>query len=205
MRPLPVAALLACLTGCATQRIPDPEGARQAYARAASRGDADALYAMMTDEARRSIGVEGARRGVADATPELAARAESLGGPGVVARVEARSRTADGEEVVFTVEDGAPKLISAHALPARARTPAQALDQLRRALARRSYAALLRLLSKETRASMERDLSRLVTSLERPDALDVKVSGDKATVDLGGGHRVRLRREDGAWVVEDFE
>lgn len=205
MRLPPIVSLVACLAGCASQRIPDPEEARRAYARAAQAGDGDALYAMMTEESRRSLGLDGARRGAADAKDELAARGQALAGPGVVARVEARTRFDDGEVVALTVEDGAPKLTHAHALPARARTPAQALDQLRRALARRSYAGLVRLLSKETRASMERDLSRLVTSLERPDALDVRVTGDKATVDLGGGHRVRLRREDGAWVVEDFE
>ncbi len=205
MRLLSIASLLACLSGCATQRIPDPEGARRAYAKAAESGDGDALYAMMTEESRRSLGVDGARRAVADARDELGARGRALAGDGVVARVEARARFDDGEVAVLTIEDGAPKLTHAHALPARARTPAQALDQLRRALARRSYPALVRLLSRDTRAAMERDLSRLVTNLERPDALDVHVQGDKATVELGGGHRVRLRREEGAWVVEDFE
>lgn len=205
MRLLPVIPLLASLAGCATQRIPDPEDARRAYAKAAQAGDGDALYAMMTDESRRSLGVEGARRGAGDAKAELAERGQALAGTGVVSRQEARVRFADGEVVVLAVEDGAPKLTHAHGLPTRARTPAQALDQLRRVLARRSYAGLMRVLSKETRAAVERDLRAIVEGLERPEALDVKVAGDKAAVELGGGHRVRLRREEGAWVVEDFD
>lgn len=205
MRLSLVVPLLASLAGCATPRIPDPEDARRAYAKAATAGDADALYAMMTDESRRSLGVDGARRGAADAKAELAERGRALSADGVVSRQEARVRFGDGEVVVLSIEDGAPRLSHAHALPSRARTPTQALDQLRRVLARRSYAGLMRVLSKETRAAMERDLRAIVEGLERPDSLDVKTTGDKATVDLGGGHRVRLRREEGVWVVEDFE
>jgi hypothetical protein len=81
----------------------------------------------------------------------------------------------------------------------------EALDGLRRALARRSYPALLRVLSAESRGAVETDLRALAAALENPATLDVKVEGDRADVDVGGGHRVTLRREGGTWRVEDIE
>lgn len=193
------------VVGCASRGVPDPKAAAQAYAKAAQDGDADALYAMMTESSQRSLGREGTQRAVADARDELREQAAAVTGPGAETKQIARARFADGEEATLSLEDGAFRITSADALPAGARTPAQALDQLRRVLARRSYAGLMRVLSKETRASMERDLRTLVEGLERPEGLDVKVTGDRATVQITGGHVVRLRREGGLWTVDDFD
>ena len=89
-------------------------------------------------------------------------------------------------------------------LPAGARTPEQALEQLRRVLARRSFAGLMRVLSPATRSAIEGDLRSLVTGLEHPEGLEVSIVGDSATVQVPGGHEVKLRREAGVWHVEDF-
>ena len=117
----------------------------------------------------------------------------------------ARLRYADGEQVELDVEEGRFAIRSASVLPAGARTPAQALSELRAALARRSYAALIRVLSSETRSAMENDLRSLVEGLEQPETLDVKVSGDSAEVEVPGGHSIRLKREAGIWRIEDFD
>jgi hypothetical protein len=90
-------------------------------------------------------------------------------------------------------------------LPAGARTPNEALEQLRRVLARRSYAGLMRVLSPATRSAIESDLRSLVDGLAHPDGLDVQVSGDAASVQIQGGHFVKLRRDSGVWKVEDFD
>ena len=84
-------------------------------------------------------------------------------------------------------------------------TPEAALDQLRRVLARRSYAGLLRVLTPRTRAMIEQDLRSLVDGLDKPDTLAVHVAGDSATVIVPGGHHVRLRRDGGVWRVDDFD
>jgi hypothetical protein len=46
-------------------------------------------------------------------------------------------------------------------------------------------------------------LRSLTQALAEPATLDVRVQGDRADVDLGEGHFVTLRREQGAWRVED--
>jgi hypothetical protein len=94
---------------------------------------------------------------------------------------------------------------AAAGLPAGARTVAEALGELRGALAERSYAALVRILSTDTRGAIEVDMRSLVSGLEHPDALEVKVHGETAEVDVPGGHKVLLRREAGVWRVHDFD
>ncbi|MGH7295028.1 MAG: hypothetical protein ACRELB_08845, partial [Polyangiaceae bacterium] len=80
-----------------------------------------------------------------------------------------------------------------------------ALEQLRRVLARRSYAGLMRVLSPTTRAAVENDLRTLVDGLGEPGTLPVQTSGDTAVVKVPGGHQVKLKREAGVWRVEDFD
>ncbi len=192
--------------GCGAASLPDPKRAVSAYAEAAARGDADAIYEMMSDKGRRALSREEVRKIVADEKAELQDQSKAVTAPGVVVRSRARVRFADGEDATLVVDDhGELRIATADALPAGARTPEQALEQLRRVLARRSYAGLMRVLSPTTRSAIESDLRSLVLGLEHPEGLEVNVAGDAATVQIPGGHEVKLRREAGAWHVEDFD
>jgi hypothetical protein len=186
--------------------VPDPKSAVAAYADAAARGDADAIYDMMSDKGRRALSREEVRRIVADEKDELVDESKAVTAPGVIVRSRARVRYADGEDATLVVdEQGELRVATADALPAGARTPEQALEQLRRVLARRSYAGLMRVLSPATRSAIEADLRGLVLGLEHPEGLEVNVAGEAATVQIPGGHEVKLRREAGVWHVEDFD
>ena len=183
--------------------MPDPRVAAQDYARAAEQGDAEALYGMMTSEARQTHGREGVKRLVDEARAELSQRRSFIDAS---LEVEARAELSyeDGEVAVLALEEGTFRVGSAGTLPAGAATPTQALAELRRALARRSYGALARVLSQSSQMHMEDQLSSLVRSLEHPEALDISVQGDRASVVLPEGHSATLRRENGIWKVEDF-
>jgi hypothetical protein len=196
---------VAC-TGCATTRIEDPRQAAAAYADAARRGDADAIYGMMDERGRRALSRSEVRRIVSDERAELIEQSKSIAAAQAAIRSYARVRYADGEDATLVVnEQGAFRISSADALPAGARTPEQALDQLRTVLARRSYAGLLRVLSPATRSAVESDLRAIVAGLKSPDSLDLIITGDAASVQLPGGHEVKLRRSAGLWQVEDFD
>ena len=202
--------VLACALpalGCGAGHLRDPRDAVSAYAEAAARGDADAIYEMMSDRARRALSREEVRRIVADEKAELVDQSKALTtAAGLVVKSRARVRFADGEDATLVVDgDGAFRIATADALPAGARSPEQALEQLRRVLARRSYAGLMRVLSPATRSAIEGDLRSLVIGLEHPEGLEVNVAGDSATVQIPGGHEVKLRRESGVWHVEDFD
>jgi hypothetical protein len=192
------------LTACARPRVADPMPAVRAYADAARRGDADALYALLSARSRRDLGYEGTRRLVRETKTELAASAKALSTPGVEVQALAEVHYDDGERALLELEDGVFKIGSADALPAAPRTPAEALAVLRKALARRSYPALVRVLSLETQSALESDWNALVRGLEDADTLDVQVQGDRAEVELSGGHVIKLRRELGVWRIEDL-
>jgi hypothetical protein len=193
-----------CLAGCEKPRVADPRARVRAYAAAARQGDSDAIYRMLSERSRRELGRSGTARLIADTKKELALQAEALGRPDVPIDAVAAVRYEDGENALLELEDGVFKVGSAAALPSAPRTPAQALEDLRQALARRSYAAFLRLLSAETQSALESDLSAVVRGLEDPETLDVQVRGDAAEVELPGGHVVKLKRERGVWRIEDL-
>jgi hypothetical protein len=199
------AVLVVVTAGCARTRIPDPRDTVRAYEAAAARGDARALHGMLSERSRKSLAVADVERILADERAELATQAKAMQDPSAVVRSSARVRYADGEDATLDVEDGRFQVSSADALPAGARTPNEALEQLRRVLARRSYAGLMRVLSPATRSAIEGDLRSLVDGLAHPEGLDVQVSGDVAQVQIQGGHFVKLRRDSGVWKVEDFD
>jgi hypothetical protein len=201
----PVAVLAVALVGCASTSVPDPQSAARAYAAAAARGDGDVLYAMMTTSSKQARSKQELKKMIADERGELVEQAKALGGPDVRVEATARLRYADGEEAALELRDGHYWISAAGALPGGARTPEDALEQLRRVLARRSYAALMRVLSPATRAAIESDLRALVDGLNEPGTLPVQLNGDAATVAVPGGHQVKLKREGGIWRVDDFD
>jgi len=200
-----VAAATAMSAGCARATIPDPRDTVRAYEAAAAKGDARAIHGMLSERSRKSLAVSDVERMLADERAELTTQAKAMQDPSTVVRASARVRYADGEDATLDVEEGTFHISSADALPAGARTPNEALEQLRRVLARRSYAGLMRVLSPSTRSAIESDLRSLVDGLAHPDGLDVQVSGDVASVQIQGGHFVKLRRDAGVWKVEDFD
>lgn len=191
--------------GCSRPALPDPKAAAARWAEAAERGDSEAMYGMLTRDAQRTYGKDGTRRLVQANKKEITDEARALASAKTDVEATATIRFADGEQAVLEVEEGQFKVSSAGALPSGARTPAQALSELRQALARRSYAGLMRVLSADTKNAIENDLRSLVIGLEQPETLDVKVTGDTAEVQVPGGHSVRLKRESGVWRVEDFD
>jgi hypothetical protein len=206
-RGLRLLVVAACCAGggCASAEVPDPRVAARAYAEAAARGDTGALYAMLSASSRRSRSRVEVQRIVNDERAELADQGRDLRGDDVRLEATARLRFADGEEASLDLRDGRYGVAAAGSLPGGARTPEEALDQLRRVLARRSYAALIRVLSPATRAAIEGDLRALVDGLSEPGMLPVQINGDVALVPVSGGHQVRLKRESGVWRVEDFD
>jgi hypothetical protein len=203
LAPAPLAIVL--LAACARPATPDPRDTVSAYAAAVADGNAQRVHALLSERSRRAIRADDVRRIIADAKAELVDQARSCAGPAATIRATATVRYADGEDVTLDVEEGAFRLNQADALPTPARSPEQALNQLRRALARRSYAWLVRVLSPAVRSAVENDLRSLVEGLRRPEGLEVQVSGDAASVQVPGGHHVKLRRDGGNWTVEDFD
>jgi hypothetical protein len=205
LRTARFAACAILAVGCGRPALPDPKLAAHAYADAAARGDAPRLHALLTRDAQRNYGESRIAELVKDEREELRAKAAAVTAGDTRIEATATLVLADGGRVELELEPGGFRVAAADTLPAAARTPTEALDGLRRALARRSYAALLRVLSAESRNAVEIEVRSLAAALENPATLDVRVQGDRADVDVGGGHQITLRREDGSWHVEDIQ
>jgi len=203
--PLRFLAVAWLLASCASTSVPDPHDAARAYANAAVRGDADVIYAMMNTGSRHARSLGEIRNLVASERAELAEQGRALARPDVRVEGDARLRYADGEEAALELRSGRYWVSAAGALPGGGRTPEEALEQLRRVLARRSYDGLMRVLSTTTRASVESDVRSLVEGLNEPATLPVQRNGDAAVVPVPGGHQIKLRREDGIWRIQDFD
>jgi hypothetical protein len=160
---------------------------------------------MLTPDGQRALGQTGTRQLVRESKAELARTARAVGGANARVEASAEARFTDGESTTLVLEDGTFLIDAATLLPARPRTPSQALSGLRRALARRSYPALMALMSADSRGALESDLGSLVSGLEHPETLDIQINGDSAEVQLPSGHRVLLKRETGIWRVLDFD
>jgi hypothetical protein len=197
--------LAGLIVGCAAPRMPDPVVVARQYAEAARAGDSERIYALLSRQAQRDFGRQGTRTRVEESKRELAWQGAALLAPRPHVEALAEIRFDDGESALLELEAGVFRLSSLGTIPSQARSPAQALGDFRRALARRSYPALLGVLSLETRSALEGDLRSLVEGLENPETLDVKVSGDNAVVVVPGGHQVKLRREAGVWRIQDFD
>lgn len=198
--------LVACAcTACGIGSIPDPKDAARDYAEAASRGDGNRIYDMMTSEGQKDRTREDVKHIVDSERQELADEAKAVSAPSTRVQATATLRFDDGEETALELRGGRFWVTAAGALPGGAHTPEAALDQLRRVVARRSYAGLLRALTPRTRAMIEQDLRSLVEGLENSDTLSVHVTGDSASAVVPGGHHVRLKREGGVWRVDDFD
>lgn len=200
-----VAAGAGLLSGCAGQQLPDPKATAQAYARAAQRGDADALYALLTPQAQQALGVAGTRQLVEQSRGELVQAAHAIQNAGARVEASAEARFSDGESAWLVLEGGRFRVDAASLLPARPRSPSQALSALRRALSRRSYPSLMALMASDPRDALESDLGSLVSGLEHPETLDIQVNGERAEVQLPTGHLIKLKREVGVWRVSEFD
>lgn len=203
--PLSMASMtaLGCV-GCA-EVVPDPHVAARAYADAATSGNGAALYAMMTAASRRERSSADLAKMLADERAELSEQGAALARSDVRVEATARLHYADGEEAALDLRDGRYYVTTAGALPGGGRTPEEALEHLRRVLARRSYAGLMRVLSPTTRAAMENHVRSFVEGLTQPATLPVQVTGEAAVVAIPGGHQVKLKRDRGIWQIDDLD
>ncbi len=175
------------------------------FARAAKAGDSEAVYSLLTERSQHEYGPERTQRLVRDARRELASTGRALEKGPLTVQARAQIRFEDGEKAVLELESGRFRVAQVGTLPSGAVTPAQALAELRVALARRSYPALMRVMTSSTRGTMENNVRALVSGLEEPETLDIQVEGDNAQVELPDGHTVKLKREEGQWKIDNFD
>jgi hypothetical protein len=197
--------MAAVLFACAPRALPDPRLAARHWADAVQAGDEATLYALLTTDAQRAHGRDGVARAVATDKRELVGLSRAAATPTAV--LETRADVAFGGDRTARVvlEEGRFRVAAAAALPAGAESPRDALRELRDVLAQRSFAGLLRVLTRDSAQSLDGGLEDLVGALAEPSTVQIAVEGRRATAQLPGGHTVTLEREDGIWRVKEFD
>jgi hypothetical protein len=195
----------ALLGACAPKALPDPRVAARRWVEAVQANDKEAVYALLTDAARRAHGRDGVGRLLATDRDEMLGLARATTASTALLETHADVTFAGDRTARVVLEEGRFRVAAAAALPAGAESPRDALRELRDVLAQRSFAGLLRVLTKESAQSLDGGLEDVVEALAEPSTVSIDVEGRRATARLPGGHSVTLEREDGIWRVKEFD
>jgi hypothetical protein len=190
---------------CARQALPDPRVAAQRWAAAVEAGNSHEMYALLSTSARQAHGQPGVERLLASDRKELVALARAGASPSAALVTTADVAFDDDRTARVVFEDGQFRVAAAGALPAGAASPRDALNELREVLAQRSFAGLLRVLTRDSARTLDGGLEDLVDALAEAPSVEIDVEGRRATALLPGGHTVTLEREDGIWRVKEFD
>ena len=209
--------LVACASG---SNAGSPEATLLAYSHAVQRGQLPEAYALLSDDAKKTIPFEQFKRMIQENPEQAQELIRALDRPQAgPARVTAKVSGADGEPLLLVLENGAWRVDrTAIDLYSQA-TPESAAQAFVRGVENKRYDVLLRFvpdgqregLNENTlRAAWEgeqkQDMARLLEALKAalPGAR-FEVVGERATLAYGAGGTIELVREHGAWKVEELK
>lgn len=212
--------LLACsllLAGCPGPAAgTTPEATVAAFASALREGDAQSAYAMMSESYRRRVSLEELRTMLRENAAEAQATARALGQRAGPAQVEAVVEYGEGERLRLAREGDQWRVLTDIVDYYDQSTPRAALRSFVRAMERRRYDVVLRLIPaadregmsvEQMRASWEgegrEEAERLVAGLRAALENAIEEVGDRATMPYGERFQVHFVREDGVWRIED--
>ena len=210
--------------GCAGTKPPPatPELAVIDFARALNAGRFDEAYARMSDEYRQRVPFEQFKRQLTENPEETAALSHALSHVHEGTTLEATVRYDDDAQLTLRREgqgDNASWFLSSPLVDFYDQsTPRAALRAFVRALERRRYDVIMRLIPNADKEGITSDrleqawsgdgrkeLERLVHNLTEHLDDPIEVVGDRATMPYGDQMRAQLVRENGVWKVEDPE
>ena len=212
-------ALAVVVAACSsTPAAKGPRETLDSYARALDQGRVADAYALLSDEAKKSIPFEAFQRMVKENPEEVKDIARSLTRPSGPPLVTATVTAPNGESLLLVYEDGKWKVdASAIDLYSQA-SPEAAVRAFLRAFGNRRYDVLMRFvpdakkegldaqkLKKAWEGEQKDEMERLTQALDAalPTARFERI-GDRATMAYGAGGTVELVREHGSWKIEEF-
>jgi hypothetical protein len=206
-------ALAGCSGGAAGAT---PESTVAAFSSALREGRIDDAYGLMSDSYRRRVSREDFARYFRDYPTEVQQTARSLSQRRGRAEQEAVLEYGEGEVMRLVREDGDWRVATDVVDFYDQSSPRSSLRSFVRAMERRRYDVVLRLIPEadregmneermreawegEGREEVERLLANLRASLDNP----IEEVGDRATMPYGDRFRVQFVREEGVWRIED--
>ncbi len=214
-------ASLPTLVGCgAGSHAGSPETTLSAYSHAIAAGRLADAYALLSDDAKKTIPFEQFKRMIQENPEQAQELTRALDRPqSGPARVTAKVSGADGEPLLLVLENGAWRVDgSAIDLYSQA-TPEAAALAFVRGVENKRYDVLLRFVPDGQREGLteatlrtawegeqKQDMARSIEALKSalPGAR-FEIVGERATLAYGAGGTVELVREHGAWKVEELK
>jgi len=216
-----IVAQVPVLVGCAAgANTGSPESTLSEYSRAIQRGQLAQAYALLSDDAKKTIPFEQFKRMIQENPEQAQELVRALDRPQAgPARVTATVTGADGEPLLLVLENGAWRVDgSAIDLYSQASPEAASLAFVR-AVENKRYDLLLRFVPDSQREGLtestlrsawegeqKQDMARLIEALKAalPTAR-FEVVGERATLAYGAGGTIELVREHAAWKVEELK
>ena len=211
-----VAAAPACSSAAPVR---SPKAALDAYAQALRAGRLADAYAMLSDEAKKSIPFEAFQRMVKENPDEVNDITKALERPSGPPLVTATVTAPNGQSLLLVYEDGRWRIDgSAIDLYSQA-TPEAAVEAFVRAFKHKRYDVLMRfvpdkksegltpaMLKKAFEGEQKEEMERITQALAAalPTA-HIERIGDQATMAYGAGGTVELVREHGVWKIEELQ
>jgi hypothetical protein len=209
-RALALTLLLACARGGSASTDAPARDLLSRYAAALAADDPRAAYALLADGVKKSMPYEEFARRWRERAIERRRQAlalMSLVDDGAQSGERGRLTTSDGRSADLVRETAGWRLEAPLLSSSRAATPEEALRQLSSAVEERSIDGILATLTNARRERLAELFGAFAGGLRAHAADNVDVSGDRATVtwsDVTRRFRVILKREEGAWRVDDF-
>lgn len=208
------------LSGCAAAQSNSPESVLSAYSRAVRHGQLAEAYALLSEDAKKSIPFAEFKRLVQENPEQAQELARALDRPQAgPPRVTAKVTGTDGEPLLLVFENGAWR-VDGSAIDLYSQvTPEAACTGFVRAVENKRYDVLLRFVPDAQREGLtEATLRRAWEGEQKPDldrsiealkaalpAARFEVVGERATLAYGAGGTVELVREHGVWKVEELK
>jgi hypothetical protein len=218
LRSASALALGACLS-CAAQRVGgNPQSVLHAYASALINGQADAAYALLSDDARRSMSLQAFRRLVTDDPDAAIEIGRALDRPTTAAVVTATIVSASGQELHLVLENGAWRVDGSSIDLYAQDTPRHAIQGFVRAVEHKRYDIVMRYVPDAHKDGLDEgklreawegrdkeEMAQVIGALKRAlPASNIEQTGQRAAMAYGTG-TMQLVRERGLWKIENFD
>jgi hypothetical protein len=205
--PVGALCLLALLAmGCGAVQHGGPQDVLRKYIAAINANQPAVAYALMEEGVRRQTTLNEFIARWKTVQPELKEQAaqlrETLAKP-IKARAQISYPTGTRAGLVF--DDNTWQIEEGIAVTVATATPIDALRAFVRAVEQRNYDAVMKLLAKQVRENIERDIGERVTKLKQSLSQEIEVTGNKARLQYDPRYRIELTNEDGQWKVMDFD
>jgi len=206
----PLFLLLAVAAGCGETKD-GPKQAVERYLSAIHANRPDLAYAMLDVKVRRRVSKNAFAKRWQATKAELLDQAKQLGqAVNKPFALTARLRYSNGVRASLVHIDGQWRL--GGGVTQDTSTPKEALRAFIHAVEARDYKAVMRLVSRSMRETIEHEIEdrvgRLKKSLKQegsPGAAAVEVTRKKARFQYDRRYKIELIKEDGEWKVLDFE